>query len=158
MKSKGYKIIWKQEESKSGACSENVCVEVEFQKNGTTEIVPLKYFLENECEESLHESIRTNVFVATRNFMHRVKAFRTEIMMGKNNPMRILYWSDKMEFQGRGAGYIHGVAWSDLQAVSRLIEDERKINIIITNDKKEMVYYEDDKERSNLEDAYRNLR
>ena len=103
MKSKGYKIIWKQEESKSGACSENVCVEVEFQKNGTTEIVPLKDFLENECEESLHESIRTNVFVATRNFMHRVKAFRTEIMMGKNNPMRInigaIRWNFKAEVQ-----------------------------------------------------------
>ena len=158
LKSKGYKIIWKQEESKEDSHSQNVVVEVEFQKNGKTEQVPLKYFLENECEESLHESIRTNVFVATRNFMQRVKAFRTEIMMGKNSPMRIMYWSDKMEFQGRGAGHIHGVAWSDLQAVSKLIEDERKMNIIISNNKKEMIYYEDDKERSNLEDAYRNLR
>ena len=88
-------------------------MEVEFIKEGRIEKEPLRIFLEKECDESMHESIRSNVFIATRNFMHRVKAFRTEIMMGKNNPMRITYWSDKMEFQGRGAGHIHGVAWSD---------------------------------------------
>ena len=151
LKEKGYKIIWKQEDS------EDVDVNVEFQKNGKTEQVSLRYFLEEECDESMHESIRTNVFVATRNFMHRVKAFRTEIMMGKNNPMRITYWSDKMEFQGRGAGHIHGVAWSDLQEVSKLIENERKANIILSNNRKDMTYYKENREMSHLENAYKSL-
>ena len=29
-------------------------------------------------------------------------------MLGHNNPMAIENFSDKMEFQGRGAGHIHG--------------------------------------------------
>ena len=102
--------------------------------DGKIQSMDLSYFLENECEESLHEFIRTNVFIATRNFVQRIKAFRTEIMMGKNNPLRIKYWSDKMEFQGRGAGHIHGVAWSDLKEVSKLIEEEKKVGLILCKD------------------------
>ena len=63
-----------------------------------------------------------------------------------------------MEFQGQGAGHIHGVAWSDLQAVAKLIEEERKMNIIISDDKRDMTYYENDEEKSTLEDAYKSLR
>ena len=59
----GSKIIWIQEQSESNVGYEDVNVEVEFSKNGKTEQVPLKHFLENECDESMHESIRTNVFV-----------------------------------------------------------------------------------------------
>ena len=106
----------------------------------------------------MHETIRSNVFIATRNFMHRVKAFRTEIMMGKNNPLKITYWSDKMEFQGRGAGHIHGVAWSDLHAVSKLIEDERKVNSILAIGKYSMYSCDDGREVSNLEKAFKSLR
>ena len=158
LKEKGYKIIWRQEKSGKDFCYNDVHVYVEFVKDGKTKMVPLKYFLENECDESTHESIRTNVFIATRNFMHRVRAFRTEIMMAKSNPMRLTYWSDKMEFQGRGAGHIHGVAWSDLNAVSKLIEEERKVKVVLSNEKKEMYFYEDDKEISNLETAFKSLR
>ena len=84
LREKGYKIIWKQENN-------NVTVEVEFLKSGKMKTVSLDEFLEEECNESLHEFIRTNVFTATRNFVHRVKAFRTEIMMGNNTPIRIKY-------------------------------------------------------------------
>ena len=40
--------------------------------------------------------------------------------MGRNNPMAITNFCDNMEFQGRGAGHIHGVAWSDLKKSIRI--------------------------------------
>ena len=66
----------------------------------------LRNFLEENVDESLHEFIRTNVFIATRNFIHRLKAFRKEIMLGHNSPMAIEHWSDKMEFQGQLLVYV----------------------------------------------------
>ena len=105
LREKGYRIIWEQKKDV------DVAVKVEFVKEGKTTEKILAKFLEDECDESLHEFIRTNVFTATRNFIHRVRAFRTEIMMGKNSPMRIKYWCDKMEFQGRGAGHIQYMVW-----------------------------------------------
>ena len=56
--------------------------------------------------------------------MHRVKNIRKEIMLGQNNPMAIEHWSDKMEFQGRGAAHIHGVAWCNLQEVAKELNKE----------------------------------
>ena len=97
---KGYKIIWlHREEEKEGSKisgenendSEDVKVKVEFQLEGNTATEDLDIFLEKYCDLSLHESIRTNVLIATRNFVHRVKAFRTEIMMGKGSPLKIKY-------------------------------------------------------------------
>ena len=167
LRQRGYKIIWNQEhkmdiddDNKDDINPEDTHIQVEVVKNGKIESIDLEYFLENECEESLHEFIRTNVFIATRNFVHRVKAFRTEIMMGKNNPLRIKYWSDKMEFQGRGAGHIHGVAWSDLREVSKLIAEEKNIGIILSKDVAEVDKDEsgDDGDFSNLEKAYKSLR
>ena len=81
----------------------------------------LKDFLAKEVNESLHEFIRTNVFTATRNFIQRLKAFRKEIMFGHNSPLAIKDFSDKMEFQSRGAGHIHGAAWCDLKKISQNI-------------------------------------
>ena len=97
---KGYKIVWKQEDTNSkgnDSDGSNINeVKVEYKKNGEIKQDSLRDFLRDECEESLYETIRTNVFTATRNFVQRVKAFRTEILMGKNNPDCIMYWSDKM--------------------------------------------------------------
>ena len=45
-------------------------------------------------------------------------------MMGHNNPMAIENWCDKMEFQGRGAAHIHGVAWCNLVKVSQVLDME----------------------------------
>jgi hypothetical protein len=36
--------------------------------------------------------------------------------------MAIENWCDKMEFQGRGAAHIHGVAWCNLQKVSKMLD------------------------------------
>ena len=59
----------------------------------------LTKFLEEDVDESLHEMIRTNVLTATRNFQHRVEAFRTEIIMGDNSPMKVKHISYRVEFQ-----------------------------------------------------------
>ena len=72
-----------------------------------------------EVDESLHELIRTNVLNATRNFQHRVDAFIKNIIFGKNNPMHIKNLSYKVEFQGRGAGHIHGVLWADMLKIQK---------------------------------------
>ena len=61
LREKGYKIIWAQEDGTENKCADNVKVTVEFQKDGKIKQVPLRYFLENECDESLHESIRTSL-------------------------------------------------------------------------------------------------
>ena len=121
-----------------------------FQKDGEEHELLLRDFLKDQCDESMHEFIRTNVFIATRNFVNRVQAFRTEIMMGKNNPLAIKYFSDKMEYQGRGAGHIHGVAWSDLRKISMMINNERKAGVILSNQDKDMAI-------SHLENAYKCL-
>ena len=152
LREKGYKIIWEQDKS------DEVIIKVEFLKAGKITKRILKEFLEEECDESLHEFIRTNVFTATRNFVHRVKAFRTEMMMGKNNRMRIKYWSDRMEFQGRGAGHIHGVAWCDLKEVSELIKEERKLGVILSDGDSEIEEGTSSEDVNHLENAYRNLR
>ena len=155
LREKGYKIIWQQVKNEGRFCFKDVTVKVEFTKNGKIEDPKdLSDFLRDECDESMHESIRTNVFTATRNFVNRVKAFRAEILMAKSNPMKIIYWSDKMEFQGRGAAHIHGVAWSDLNSVSKLIDKERKANVVLPN--REMSGTESN--ISHLEKAYKSLR
>ena len=89
-------------------------VEYQIKDDGTTETIvkskderqiekSLQDFLQEDVDDSLHEMIRTNVLTATRNFQHRVDAFRTEIIMGENNPMKVKHISYRVEFQGRGA-------------------------------------------------------
>ena len=63
-----------------------------------------------------------------------------------------------MEFQGRGAGHIHGVAWSDLQKVSELIKEEKKVGIILSGDGEVSDENKKDDEVSHLETAYKSLR
>ena len=78
---------------------------------------PLKLFLQEDIDDSLHEMIRTNVMNATRNFHQRVNAFKTEIIMGKNNPMHVKHISYRVEFQGRGAAHVHGTLWLDIKKI-----------------------------------------
>jgi hypothetical protein len=61
LKEKGYKIIWTQGNA-------DLIVEVEFYKDGKKDKKVLDVFLAEEYDESLHEFIRTNVFI------QRVKA------------------------------------------------------------------------------------
>ena len=75
----------------------------------------MQEYLKNHVEHSLHELIRRHVFIATRNYFNRVKAFISKILTDKNNPMCVKYWTTKVEFQGRGAGHNHGVIWVDMK-------------------------------------------
>ena len=87
----------------------------------------LERFLKEDIDESLHEMIRTNVLTATRNFQHRVDAFRTQILMGGNNPMKIKYISYRVEFQGRSAAHIHGTLGLDLKNIEKSAPFLKKI-------------------------------
>ena len=71
--------------------------------------------------------IRTNVLTATRTFQHRVDSFRKDIMMGRNNPMKIENISYRVEFQGRGAAHIHGTLWLDMKGIenSRIFKEAK---------------------------------
>ena len=84
------------------------------KKDGWENPMNLDEYLKNEEDTSLHEMIRKNVLNATRNFQNRVDAFIKEIIFGENNPMKIKNLSYKVEFQGRGAGHIHGVLWVNM--------------------------------------------
>ena len=92
---------------------------VKYSRDGQQKVLELKEYLEVEVDESLHELIRTNVLNATRNFQHRVDAFIKNIIFGENNPMHIKNLSYKVEFQGRGAGHIHGVMWANLTKLQK---------------------------------------
>ena len=80
----------------------------------------LKQFIEEDVDVSLHELVRGNVITATRYFQHRVKNFIDKVMMGKNNPMHVQYYTYKVEFQDRGAGHIHGTLWLKLSELEQL--------------------------------------
>ena len=73
---------------------------------------------------SKHEEIRNDVLLATRNFQHRVEMFRKEVMFGNKNPMKVRHITYRVEFQGRGAGHIHGVLWVDLEEVNIDMKEE----------------------------------
>ena len=90
---------------------EEVTVEVAGEK------IPWRRYLEEYVNDNQHEMIRKNVLLATRNFQHRVEMFRKKVLFGDDNPMKICHISYRVEFQGRGAGHIHGVFWVDLKNV-----------------------------------------
>ena len=69
----------------------------------------MREYLNKYVDASTHELIRRNIFIATRNYNHIVKAFIKDIVMDKSSPMCAQYWSTKVEFQGRGAGHNHRV-------------------------------------------------
>ena len=77
--------------------------------------MPLEDFLQGS---NLHDLVRQNILTITRNLDHRVKMFRTHILMGKNNPLCVKYYKWRVEFQLRGAAHIHGVLWLDIWIAS----------------------------------------
>ena len=97
-------------------------VQLENGENG--EMMKMQDYLEQHVDSSLHEMIRTHVFIATRNYNNRVKSFIRDIMTDKNNPMHVKYWSTKVEFQGRGAGHNHGTIWVDIERMEMTYVDQ----------------------------------
>ena len=84
----------------------------------------MRQYIEEEMDSSLHDLIRGNVLLATRYFNQRVKKFFQTIVMGRNNPMNVDYYTYKVEFQERGAGHVHGTLWLDLNKLESLVRSE----------------------------------
>ena len=92
-------------------------VEVKSLASGVWMSLP--EFLEQDANKSRHEYVRENVLSLTRCFNQRVKAFIREIVMAKDNPMRVYKYSYKTEFQNRGAPHVHGVLWMDMEKLEK---------------------------------------
>ena len=134
LRAKGLKIKYLTEMDQDGY--PKTAIYVEHSKDGVIQSDPLKKFLEEQQDKSLHEFIRGNVLLATRYFNHRVKAFISNIMMGGGNPMMVEYYSYKTEFQDRGAGHIHGVLWIKLHQIGKLCRFMDGSLVLMTEDEK----------------------
>ena len=96
---------------------------VEAKKKGGDEYKPIKQFIKEDIEESLHELIRGNVLSATRYFQQRVNHFIQKVVMGANNPMQVKNYTYKVKFQDRGAGHIHGTLWLRMDKIEKLMKE-----------------------------------
>ena len=81
---------------------------------------PLQEFIKEDLKESYHQIIRGNVNTATRYFDKRVKNFFHSIVLSQSNPMKVKYFTYKVEFQARGAGHVHGTLWLDLFKIEQM--------------------------------------
>ena len=90
-------------------------------KDGMKRKQDLKQYIDMGLKSSLHELIRGNVLLATPHFNQRVKKFFSTIVMGRNNPMNVEYYTYKVEFQERGAGHIQRTLWLNLEKLEELV-------------------------------------
>ena len=90
-------------------------------RSGNGEWKPLEQFIKEDVEESYHELIRGNVLTATRYFHQRVTQFLKTIVMAKSAPLKVKYYTFKVEFQDRGAGHVHSVLWLDTEALEKMV-------------------------------------
>ena len=74
-----------------------------------------KQHMKTNMRDAQEAMIRDNVLTATRVFDQRVKTFMKDIVMGKDNPMNVLLYTYRVEFQQRGAAHVHGVLWMTCQ-------------------------------------------
>ena len=102
-------------------------VQVEVEEEGKVMKKPWNKFMKENVDARQHEIVRKNVLLATRNFNHRVQEFRKTVVFGANSPMRVRHISYRVEFQGRGAGHIHGVLWVDLKQVRVKEVDSKRL-------------------------------
>ena len=73
---------------------------------------------------SKQDFIKRNLLNATLTFSQRVKMFLKHIIMNKCSPLRMKYYSYKVEFALRGAAHIHGVLWLDWDNLSLFSSDD----------------------------------
>ena len=79
-----------------------------------------RYNLEDFDAAKKNLLLSENVLDITRNFDHRVKSFRKNIMYAPQSKLKIIDHQDRTEFQARGNAHIHGAAWSDLKELEDL--------------------------------------
>ena len=94
---------------------------ISYEVNGEKETIlvdgePLEKLLSHR---SLHDLVRENVLIVTRNFNNRVRAMVKNVMIGKNNPMHSTFYNYRVEFQVRGAPHVHGVLWINYERVEK---------------------------------------
>ena len=70
-------------------------------------------------DESKNELIRKNVQMVTRYFDKRVKSFIKNIVMNPSNPMNIILYTYRVEFQKRGHAHVHGCLWMDIDKMEK---------------------------------------
>merc|ERR1712173_427290 len=73
--------------------------------------------------------LRRNVVTATRNYQHRFRAVMDKIIRSPFNPLSVIHYSSKLEFQARGAGHNHGTLWLDIARIERKV-DIRKLDLL----------------------------
>lgn len=98
---------------------------ISYEVNGEKETIlvdgePLEELLSHR---SLHDLVRENVLIVTRNFNNRVRAMVKNVMIGKNNPMHSTFYNYRVEFQVRGAPHVHGVLWINYERVERICRE-----------------------------------
>ena len=101
--------------SKARDGSNVIYVKVEGQE----EELSLKDYMENGVEESKNEIVKRNVQLLTRCFDQRVKSFVKNIIMSPSNPMKIILYSYRVEFQKRGHAHVHGCLWTDINSMDK---------------------------------------
>ena len=87
--------------------------EVKIKLKEKEEEITLEEFLES-INESRHELLKKNVLAVTRYFDMRVKSFIKNIVMGGTNPMAVILYTYRIEFQKRGHPHAHGCLWIDI--------------------------------------------
>ena len=106
MLQRGLNITYSEDNSSNNIYKQDIYV------NG----VPMEEYIANE---NLNEVVQQNVLAITRNFDHRIRSFVKNIITGKNNPMHVIHYTYRVEFQMRGAPHVHGVLWLDLKDLNK---------------------------------------
>ena len=92
---------------------------VKVKVKGQEEELSLDDYMENCVEESKNEIVKRNVQLLTRCFDQRVKSFVKNIIMSPSNPMKIILYSYRVEFQKRGHAHVHGCLWTDIDSMDK---------------------------------------
>ena len=97
LRAQDHKLIYELEENEEGFPVTAIYIvhEIDKKKHKT----PIRNYIEDYVDESLHECIRGNVLLATRYFNHRVKAFIHNIVLGGGSPMMVDKFSYTLSFK-----------------------------------------------------------
>ena len=99
---------------------------IELEDGTSMTLDDFKQHMKTNMRDAQEAMIRDNVLTATRVFDQRVKTFMKDIVMGKDNPMNVLLYTYRVEFQQRGAAHVHGVLWMDMSKMDKMIPGLKK--------------------------------
>ena len=119
LRDEGLEVRYSTEGLESDDVSEGSKGHVEVMSVASGRWMSVQEYLEKDANKSRHEYIRENVLSLTRCFNQRVKAFLKEIVLAKDNPMKVYKYSYKTEFQNRGAAHVHGVLWMNMERLEK---------------------------------------